>query len=99
MEKEFVPSPFPFVRCDFNEKTDLHETDQVGYIDLNKVFETGVIEGAASFDDNSFNGILDPADILPRPHDSFERIRQGEYVRSALAASSAKPEPGQSKTE
>lgn len=99
MEDKFVPSPFPFVSCEFNKKTDLKETDQFGFIDLNKVYETGVIEGVVSFDDTSFNGIQDPSDILPRPHDNFERIRQGEYVRSALAASSVQSETSQPQAE
>ena len=90
---------FPYIDCKFNPKTDLKETDQVGYIDLNRVYETGVIEGAVSFDDNSFNGIQDPSDILPRPKDVFERIRQGEYVRSALTAAKAQAEQSGNKPE
>ena len=87
---------FPYVECKFDRKVDLKETDQVGFLDLNKVYETGVVEGVVSFDDNAFNGIQDPADILPRPKDNFERIRQGEYVRSALAAAKAKTEQSDS---
>lgn len=92
MKDNFEIAPFPYQECKFDKRKDLKETDQVGFLDLNKVYATGVVEGAVSFDENFFNGVLEPAAILHRPKDNFERMRQADYVRSAVSAANSKNE-------
>lgn len=76
-------------KCEFDPKVDLHPVDQFGYINLREAYDKGVISGEVSFTDESFNGML-PDDVMSRPRDKFERIRQADYVKSALKAASAK---------
>ena len=88
-----------FVPClgRFNPDIDLHTVDQFGFIDLRKAYESSSIPGDSSYLDTYFNGVLDPSDMLPRPKDNFERMRQAEYVKSVLksaAAAEAKPSTG-----
>lgn len=68
----------------FDSKRDRKSVDQVGFIDLRKTFESGSIPGNASFLDEHCNGVVDPEDMMYRPKDNFERMRQAEYVKSAL---------------
>lgn len=80
----------------FDPKCDRRSVDQVGYIDLRKTFESGAIPGNATFLDERCNGVVDPDDMLPRPKDNFERMRQMDFVRSVLKESS---KGGESVTE
>lgn len=82
----------------FDPKRDRKSVDQHGFIDLRKTFESGSIPGNASFLDEHCNGVVDPDDMLPRPKDNFERMRQADFVKSALKAA-AKAEPKQSTSE
>lgn len=68
----------------YDPKRDRRAVDQFGFIDLRKTFESGSIPGNASFLDERCNGVVDPDDMLPRPKDNFERMRQVDYVRSVL---------------
>lgn len=73
---------------------DLHPVNPLGEVNLRKAFLNGSIEGMVAFNDDSFNGVLDPSDLMPRPKDAFERIRQGQYVRESLRAAQASAEAG-----
>lgn len=80
----------------FDPKRDRRSVDQVGFIDLRKTFESGSIPGNATFLDEHCNGVVDPDDMLPRPKDNFERMRQMDFVRGVLKESS---KGGESVTE
>lgn len=74
----------PQVSAFFNPYVDLAPVDQFGFLDLRKAFVSGVVDGAASFEDRQFNGIDNPDSIMHSPKDNFESLRQAEYVRSTL---------------
>lgn len=82
------------VVCKFDRKCDLHDVDQFGFVDLHQVLETGVVPGSVAFSDDSFNGVTDTDMLMSRPRDRFEALRQRDYVRSAMAAVSAKSDTG-----
>lgn len=73
---------------------DLHAVEPLGEVNLRKAFVNGAVEGSVAFNDEAFNGVQDPSDVLPRPKDGFERIRQGQYVRESLRAAQASAEAG-----
>lgn len=68
---------------------DLHAVEPLGEVNLRKAIVNGAVEGAVAFGDETFNGVLDPSDLMSRPKDAFERIRQGEFVRESLRAAQA----------
>ena len=76
----------------FDPKVDLQAVDQSGVIDLHKAVVNGVIDGDITVTDEMFNGVQDPSVLMPRPKDNFERMRQGEYVKSSLKAAKTKSE-------
>lgn len=90
--------PKKFIGCDglYNPEFDRQAVDQTGIIDVREAFVNGVIDGSVSVVAESFNGVLDPSVILPRPKDQFEAMRQAEYVRTTLRAAKADAEAGQS---
>lgn len=83
------------VSCCFDPKVDLQPVDQFGFVNLRQAYDKGVVPGNVGFSDESFNGML-PDDVMKRPHDVFERYRQGQYVKGVL---SARAREAQSKTE
>lgn len=93
-------NPKDFIPCSgvFDPKRDRKSVDQVGFIDLRQTFESGSIPGNASFLDEHCNGVVDPDDMMYRPKDNFERMRQAEFVKSALK-SVPKAEPQESTSE
>lgn len=90
---------FDITLCEghYDPKFDRRSVDQHGFIDLRRTFESGSIPGNASFLDERCNGVVDPDDMMPRPKDNFERMRQLDYVRGVLkdsksATAAAEPE-------
>lgn len=85
------------VRSFNNEpKRDLHAVNPLGEVNLRKAFVNGAVEGMVSFTEESFNGVQDPSDLMSRPKDAFERIRQGQFVRESLRAAQADAGAGHS---
>lgn len=79
-----------YVKMTFNKQRDLQEVEQFGFVDLNKAYDKGVIEGSVSLVDESFNGVVNPATLIPRSHDVFDSLRKARYVRETLKKLSAK---------
>lgn len=73
----------------FNKERDLQEVEQFGFVDLNKAYDKGVIEGSVSLVDESFNGVVNPATMIARSHDVFDSLRKARYVRETLKKLSA----------
>lgn len=71
----------------FDDKRDLCAVDQVGYLDLRKALDSGVVSGDFNITDENYNN-ASPADLMHRPDDVFAGYRQRDYVRSSLAAQS-----------
>lgn len=71
----------------FDEARDLTPVDQVGYLDLRKALDSGVVSGDFNISDENYNN-ASPADLMHRPDDVFAGYRQRDYVRSSLAAQS-----------
>lgn len=92
------PSKFPKADFLFDPKRDIMAVDQVGFVDLHKAFVTGVMPGDLVVDEESYNGVDEPASLVGRPRDVFEAINKAKYVQesaakaNAAAASSADPE-------
>lgn len=82
----------------YNPQVDRSPVDQFGFVDLRKAYESGSIPGNATFLDEHSNGIIDPDDVMNRPKDNFERMRQVTYVKSVLK-SAAEAEAKQSSQE
>lgn len=80
------------IETPFIPVTDLSPVDQFGFLDIRKTFESGQIDGDVNIRDERFNGVMDPDDLLNRPLDQFEALRQVEYVRTTLRATKAEPE-------
>lgn len=72
----------------FNPVFDISPVDQVGFLDLRKAYESGVIEGNFNISDDSYNN-ASPDDLMHRPDDIFSGFRQRDYVKSALSVSEA----------
>lgn len=70
----------------FDPAVDLHDVDQFGFVNLNDAFEKGVIPANVMMDDESFNGVQNPATLLSRSDDVFCGLRQAEYVKRSLQA-------------
>lgn len=79
-----------YVKMTFNNQRDLQEVEQFGFVDLNKAYDKGVIEGSVSLVDESFNGVVNPATMISRSHDVFDALRKARYVRDTLQKLSAK---------
>lgn len=82
----------------YNPSVDREAVDQFGFIDLRKAYLNGAIPGNVNFLDERCNGIVDPDDVMNRPKDNFERMRQMTYVKSVLK-SAAEAEAKQSTPE
>lgn len=76
----------------YDPEVDLHKVDPEGVLDLREAFVNGMIPADVSVDDTRFNGVADPSVLMERPKDSFERMRQYEYVKSSLQAARANAE-------
>lgn len=79
-----------YVKMTFNKQRDLQEVEQFGFVDLNKAYDKGVIEGSVSLVDESFNGVVNPATLISRSHDVFDSLRKARYVRETLKKLSAR---------
>lgn len=71
----------------YNKKCDLYPVDQVGFLDLRSAFVNGVVDGNFSISDESYNA-ASPADLMHRPLDNFDAMRQADMIKSSMAAQS-----------
>lgn len=71
----------------FNKDFDLYPVDQVGFLDINQAFKSGVVSGDFAFTDEHYNQ-ASPADMIHRPDDVFSGMRQRDFVKSSLSAQS-----------
>lgn len=94
----YDPKRYKSTAGHYNPVIDRSPVDQFGFVDLRKAYETGSIPGNATFLDEHSNGIVDPDDVMNRPKDNFERMRQMNYVKSALK-SAAEAEAKQSTSD
>lgn len=92
-------NPKTACQAHYNPKVDREAVDQVGFIDLRKSYESGSIPGNATFLDERCNGIADPDDIMDRPKDNFERMRQRDYVINTLKSVKAAEADAKQSTE
>lgn len=69
----------------FEPRVDLQEVEQFGFIDLRDSFEKGIVSGAASFEQFDFNEVSEPGALIGRAQDSFESLRQAQYVHEQLS--------------
>lgn len=77
----------------YNPMTDLHcvEPASAG-IDLRSAYVNGVVPGNVSAADMDYNDVEDPSSMMNHPSDSFEAMRQSEYVKGAVSEKKAAAE-------
>lgn len=66
--------------CIFNEKTDNHQVDQFGFVNLAESLKNGVVPSEIADSEPSYNEIDDPSTIYGKPHDVFEAYSMKDYV-------------------
>lgn len=66
--------------CIYNEKTDNHEVDQFGYVNLAESLEKGIVPSEIADSEPSYNDIEDPSTIYGKPHDVFEAYSMKDYA-------------------
>lgn len=82
--------------CKFDEKTDLQQVDQFGFVDLVKSSAEGFVPADIGTTADNFDGEeVDPESLLGRPSDRFEAMRMQE----ALAEGIRKENKKESKSE
>lgn len=69
--------------CIYNEKTDNHEVDQFGFVDLAESLRNGVVPSEIADSEPSYNEIDDPSTIYGKPHDVFEVYSMKDYALRA----------------
>lgn len=67
----------------FNEKWDIQDVDQFGFINLAECMENGVVPSSVSDTELNYNDIEDPASIMGKPRDVFEAYSMQDYIKSA----------------
>lgn len=78
----------------YNPKADLHVVDLASAgIDLRSAYVHGVVPGNVTAADMDYNDVEDPSSMMTRPSDSFEAMRQSEYVKGAVSAKKAEAKP------
>lgn len=83
---------FPPIEQGYDPAKDIAPVDQVGFIDLHDAFVNGSIPGDLGVNDESFNGVDDPASLMDRPSDKFDAYRKADYVHKGMSvATSAAP--------
>ena len=85
---QYFPSLIP-EKVSFDPMRDIAPVDQVGFVDLHKAFLTGVVPGDLVVNEESYNGVEEPASLVGRPRDVFEAIRNGQAVQKSAAAAEA----------
>lgn len=86
-------------RFGYNPTCDLHCVDPVSAgVDLRTAYVNGVVPGNVTAVDMDYNDVEDPSSMMNHPSDSFEAMRQSEYVKGAVSAKKgeAKSEPSSS---
>lgn len=67
----------------YNEKTDIQDVDQFGFVNLAECMENGVVPSSISDTEMDYNDIEDPASIMGKPRDVFEVYSMQDYIKSA----------------
>lgn len=89
---KFTPGTF-VPECKYDPVHDISSVDQVGFVDLHDAFVNASIPGDLSVNEESYNGVDDPASLVGRSADVFEAFRKASAVKSAEAANAAKATP------
>lgn len=77
------------VNCVYDPNLDQNPVDQVGYVDLVKVAETGAMPATVSGVIPDYNECEDPGSLMEPGKDAFERIRKAKHVIAANADASS----------
>lgn len=67
----------------YNPKVDIQEVEQFGFIDLAESYANGYVDGSLEIDDETFNGIEDPANIGVKVTDPIEAVQRISNIRNA----------------
>lgn len=73
----------------FDPKKDIQKVDQFGYVNLNKAFENGYVEGNVDVNETDYNDIENPASIIGKPSDAFEAMRMQDALVSGVKSANA----------
>lgn len=68
--------------CKYDDKKDIKEVDQFGFIDLAECLANGEVPSTIADSEADYNGIEDPSEILGKPSDVFECYKMADYIKS-----------------
>lgn len=90
------------MRCviKYDEKRDLQEVDQFGFVDLVKSISEGFVPSDIGVSAESFDGQeIDPESLIGKPSDVFEAIRIQDDLAKGIRKSGLSRKESKSDTE